>query len=52
MSWIVPAQCNQELMRADVPAFKVTCRIRQAKAYHVDKGSLILRQPIHAHDCW
>ena len=45
MSWIEPAQCNQKLMRAD-------CRIRQAKAYHVGEGSVVLQQPIHAHDCW
>ena len=42
MSWIEPAQCNQKLMKADMPAFKFTCRICQAKAYHVSKGMVVL----------
>ena len=38
MKWIEPAQCNQKFVRADVPAFKFTCRIRLAKAYHLGEG--------------
>ena len=51
MSWIEPAQGNHKLVRADVPAFKFTCRIPQAKPYHVGEGSVVLQWPIHARDC-
>ena len=52
MSWIERAQGNQKSMRADVPTFKFTCRILQAKVYYVAEGSVVLQRPIHACDCW
>ena len=38
MNWIEPAQGK---MRADVDALKLTCRIPQAKAYHIGEGSVV-----------
>ena len=50
---IEPAQGNQKLMKAGVPALPVeTCTTRQAKALQVGAGNVVVLRPIHEPDYW